>query len=117
MGGGRRGPGGHRRAAPAADARGVGREPADPGGTRGNLKTGLFPQRAGAEDEYVQVRKRDLERLTTEVMQMRDVLPRLLSGEVLDGLQKLKVVEKSEWRVAARARPCRQVPVASVAVA
>lgn len=94
----------------------MGREPADLGGTRGNLKAGLFPQRAGAKDEYVRVRRRDLERLTTEVMQMRDFLPRLLTGEALQGLQKLKVVEKSEWRVAARGRPCRQVPVAQGAV-
>nr|8A50_A Chain A, Heat shock factor 2-binding protein [synthetic construct]8A50_B Chain B, Heat shock factor 2-binding protein [synthetic construct]8A51_A Chain A, Heat shock factor 2-binding protein [synthetic construct] len=32
--------------------------------------------------EFVKVRKKDLERLTTEVMQIRDFLPRILNGEV-----------------------------------
>lgn len=53
----------------------------------------------------MKVRKKDLERLTTEVMQIRDFLPRILNGEVLESFQKLKIVEKSEsclwqpWRV------------------
>lgn len=50
----------------------------------------------GTKEEFVKVRKKDLERLTTEVMQIRDFLPRILNGEVLETFQKLKIVEKSE---------------------
>ncbi|XP_074180685.1 heat shock factor 2-binding protein isoform X1 [Rhinolophus sinicus] len=52
-------------------------------------------ERVGAKEEYVQVRKKDLDRLTTEVMQLRDFLPRVLSGDALESAQKLKVVEKN----------------------
>lgn len=48
----------------------------------------------GTKEEFVKVRKKDLERLTTEVMQIRDFLPRILNGEVLETFQKLKIVEK-----------------------
>ncbi|XP_020008205.1 heat shock factor 2-binding protein isoform X1 [Castor canadensis] len=49
----------------------------------------------GTKEEFVKVRKKDLERLTTEVMQIRDFLPRILNGEVLESFQKLKIVEKN----------------------
>nr|XP_031316439.1 heat shock factor 2-binding protein isoform X1 [Camelus dromedarius] len=49
----------------------------------------------GTKEEFVKVRKYDLERLTTEVMQIRDFLPRILNGEVLESFQKLKTVEKN----------------------
>ncbi|KAM9694444.1 heat shock factor 2-binding protein [Trichechus inunguis] len=49
----------------------------------------------GTKEEFVKVRKKDLERLTTEVMQIRDFLPRILNGEVLESFQKLKIVEES----------------------
>ncbi|XP_065798517.1 heat shock factor 2-binding protein isoform X3 [Muntiacus reevesi] len=49
----------------------------------------------GTKEEFVKVRKKDLERLTTEVMQIRDFLPRILNGEVLETVQKLKIVEKN----------------------
>ncbi|XP_008825639.1 heat shock factor 2-binding protein [Nannospalax galili] len=49
----------------------------------------------GLKEEFVKVRKKDLERLTTEVMQIRDFLPRILNGEVLESFQKLKIVEKN----------------------
>uniref|UniRef100_A0A2K6A8T0 Heat shock transcription factor 2 binding protein n=1 Tax=Mandrillus leucophaeus TaxID=9568 RepID=A0A2K6A8T0_MANLE len=57
----------------------------------------LRTQRAcrGTKEEFVKVRKKDLERLTTEVMQIRDFLPRILNGEVLESFQKLKIVEKN----------------------
>ncbi|XP_012586571.1 PREDICTED: heat shock factor 2-binding protein, partial [Condylura cristata] len=54
-----------------------------------------LPQRVGAAEEFVKVRRRDLERLTAEVMQIRDFLPRVLDGEVLESFQKLRLVEKS----------------------
>lgn len=50
-----------------------------------------------SKEEFVKVRKKDLERLTTEVMQIRDFLPRILNGELLESFQKLKIVEKSEF--------------------
>ncbi|CAI9175973.1 unnamed protein product [Rangifer tarandus platyrhynchus] len=49
----------------------------------------------GTKEEFVKVRKKDLERLTTEVMQIRDFLPKILNGEVLETFQKLKIVEKN----------------------
>ncbi|KAK2502053.1 hypothetical protein MC885_001775 [Smutsia gigantea] len=49
----------------------------------------------GTKEEFVKVRKKDLERLTTEVMQIRDFLPRILNGEILESFQKLKIVEKN----------------------
>ncbi|XP_012860795.1 heat shock factor 2-binding protein [Echinops telfairi] len=49
----------------------------------------------GTKEEYVKVRKKDLERLTTEVMQIRDFLPRILNGDVLESFQKLKILEKN----------------------
>ncbi|XP_072825967.1 heat shock factor 2-binding protein isoform X2 [Vicugna pacos] len=52
-------------------------------------------QHMGTKEEFVKVRKNDLERLTTEVMQIRDFLPRILNGEVLESFQKLKIVEKN----------------------
>ncbi|XP_004594215.2 heat shock factor 2-binding protein [Ochotona princeps] len=48
----------------------------------------------GAKEEFVTVRKKDLERLTTEVMQLRDFLPRILHGDVLESFRKLKLAEK-----------------------
>nr|XP_045006042.1 heat shock factor 2-binding protein isoform X2 [Jaculus jaculus]XP_045006043.1 heat shock factor 2-binding protein isoform X2 [Jaculus jaculus]XP_045006045.1 heat shock factor 2-binding protein isoform X2 [Jaculus jaculus] len=47
------------------------------------------------KDEFVKVRKKYLERLTTEVMQIRDFLPRILNGDTLESFQKLTNVEKS----------------------
>ncbi|XP_076414615.1 heat shock factor 2-binding protein isoform X3 [Peromyscus maniculatus bairdii] len=48
-----------------------------------------------SKEEFVKVRKKDLERLTTEVMQIRDFLPRLLNGELMESFHKLKIVEKN----------------------
>ncbi|XP_069927881.1 heat shock factor 2-binding protein isoform X6 [Oryctolagus cuniculus] len=51
--------------------------------------------RMGPKEEFVKVRRKDLERLTTEVMQIRDFLPRILDGEVLESFRKLQMVEKN----------------------
>ncbi|XP_044298213.1 heat shock factor 2-binding protein [Varanus komodoensis] len=45
------------------------------------------------EGEFVKVRKRALERLTTEVMQMHDILPKILNGDIIENFQKLDAVE------------------------
>ncbi|XP_067401423.1 heat shock factor 2-binding protein isoform X5 [Emydura macquarii macquarii] len=50
-------------------------------------------QKARTKEEFVKVKKRDLERLTTEVMQLRDFLPKILNGDVLESFQKLDVIE------------------------
>ncbi|XP_060054782.1 heat shock factor 2-binding protein isoform X1 [Erinaceus europaeus] len=46
-------------------------------------------------EEFVRVRRKDLERLTTEVMQIRDFLPRILQGDVLHTAHKLRALESN----------------------
>uniref|UniRef100_A0ABM5FY05 Heat shock factor 2-binding protein isoform X1 n=2 Tax=Pogona vitticeps TaxID=103695 RepID=A0ABM5FY05_9SAUR len=50
-------------------------------------------QKVEIQEEFVKVRKRALERLTTEVMQLHDILPKIANNDVLDSLQKLDAVE------------------------
>uniref|UniRef100_A0A8C2TAA2 Heat shock transcription factor 2 binding protein n=1 Tax=Coturnix japonica TaxID=93934 RepID=A0A8C2TAA2_COTJA len=52
-------------------------------------------QKDETNEDFVQVRRRDLERLTTEVMQLRDFLPKILDGDVVWTFQKLDAVESS----------------------
>ncbi|XP_070814260.1 heat shock factor 2-binding protein [Chaetodon trifascialis] len=47
--------------------------------------------KARKEDGFVRVRKRDLEKLTTEVMQLREFLPRVLNGNLIEMLRKARV--------------------------
>lgn len=54
-------------------------------------------QKAETKEDFVKVRRSDLERLTTEVMQLRDFLPKILNGDILWTFQKLDAVESSEW--------------------
>ncbi|XP_048960547.1 heat shock factor 2-binding protein isoform X3 [Canis lupus dingo] len=101
----RRGGAGAARALMASQRRRAPPLAARPGGEGGPRRFGLgwraSPQPAfggehvGTKEEFVKVRKKDLERLTTEVMQIRDFLPRILNGEVLESFQKLKIVEKN----------------------
>lgn len=49
------------------------------------------------EGEFVKIRKKALERLTTEVMQLHDILPRVLTSDILENFQKLDVVEACEF--------------------
>lgn len=53
-------------------------------------------QKAETKEEFVKVRRRDLERLTTEVMQLRDFLPKIVNGDILGTFQKLDAIESSE---------------------
>uniref|UniRef100_A0A3B5AEA5 Heat shock transcription factor 2 binding protein n=1 Tax=Stegastes partitus TaxID=144197 RepID=A0A3B5AEA5_9TELE len=46
------------------------------------------------DDSFVRVRKRDLEKLTTEVMQLREFLPRVLNGELIQMLQKARTMKE-----------------------
>ncbi|KAG5833287.1 hypothetical protein ANANG_G00274320 [Anguilla anguilla] len=45
------------------------------------------------KEDYVRVRKRDLERLTTEVMQLREFLPKVLNGDLIELLHKARAAE------------------------
>lgn len=58
-------------------------------------------QKAETKDEFVKIRRRDLERLTTEVMQLRDFLPKIINGDILGTFQKLDAIESSEYYHAA----------------
>ncbi|KAG9340685.1 hypothetical protein JZ751_021259 [Albula glossodonta] len=50
------------------------------------------------KESYVKVRKRDLERLTTEVMQLREFLPKVLNGELIELLHKAQAAETIKAR-------------------
>ncbi|XP_015491674.1 heat shock factor 2-binding protein isoform X3 [Parus major] len=52
-------------------------------------------QKAETKEEFVKVRRRDLERLTTEVMQLRDFLPKIVNGDILGTFQKLDAIESN----------------------
>ncbi|KAE8620990.1 hypothetical protein XENTR_v10004642 [Xenopus tropicalis] len=43
--------------------------------------------------EFIRIRRRDLERLTTEVMQMKDFLPKILNPELVEIVQRLEQAE------------------------
>ncbi|XP_059183791.1 heat shock factor 2-binding protein isoform X2 [Centropristis striata] len=45
------------------------------------------------QDCFVRVRKRDLEKLTTEVMQLREFLPSVLNGDLIEMLQKARAAQ------------------------
>uniref|UniRef100_A0A8C6WGW6 Heat shock transcription factor 2 binding protein n=1 Tax=Neogobius melanostomus TaxID=47308 RepID=A0A8C6WGW6_9GOBI len=46
-----------------------------------------------SKDCFVRVRKRELDKLTTEVMQLREFLPRVLNGELMEMLNKSKAAQ------------------------
>ncbi|XP_065600091.1 heat shock factor 2-binding protein isoform X2 [Cyrtonyx montezumae] len=46
-------------------------------------------------EDFVQVRRRDLERLTTEVMQLQDFLPKILDGDIVWMIQQVDAIESS----------------------
>ncbi|XP_041067872.1 heat shock factor 2-binding protein [Carcharodon carcharias] len=46
-----------------------------------------------SKDEFVKIRKKDLERLTTETMQIKDFLPKILNGEFLETFHQLEAAE------------------------
>ncbi|XP_006012173.1 heat shock factor 2-binding protein [Latimeria chalumnae] len=48
---------------------------------------------SSGKGDFVKILKRDLERLTTEVMQVREFLPSILNRELLDAVQKLDLAE------------------------
>ncbi|XP_075053661.1 heat shock factor 2-binding protein isoform X2 [Mixophyes fleayi] len=48
---------------------------------------------SSTDTEFVLVKRKDLERLTTEVMQMRDFLPQILNQELVESVQRLEAAE------------------------
>ncbi|XP_068127140.1 heat shock factor 2-binding protein [Hyperolius riggenbachi] len=48
-----------------------------------------------SEAEFVLVRRRDLERLTTEVMQMKEFLPQIVNSELVESVQRLEAAESA----------------------
>lgn len=46
----------------------------------------------------MKVRKRDVEKLTTEVMQLREFLPKVLNRDLLETIRKAGVMETSKNR-------------------
>ncbi|XP_036396656.1 heat shock factor 2-binding protein [Megalops cyprinoides] len=75
------------------------------------LKT-VSRQKIGSEvssqECYVRVRKRDLERLTTEVMQLREFLPRVLNGDLIEMLHKARAAESTKARIEQEQEQLRQ---------
>nr|XP_042115627.1 LOW QUALITY PROTEIN: heat shock factor 2-binding protein-like [Peromyscus maniculatus bairdii] len=59
--------------------------------------------------EFVKVRKKDLERLMTEVMQIWDFLPRLLNGELMESFHKLKIVGKKKKKLESKEQELEQL--------
>ncbi|XP_049426184.1 heat shock factor 2-binding protein [Epinephelus fuscoguttatus] len=49
--------------------------------------------KASQQDDFVRVRKRDLEKLTTEVMQLREFLPRVLKADLIEMLHKARAAQ------------------------
>ncbi|XP_069376591.1 heat shock factor 2-binding protein isoform X3 [Paralichthys olivaceus] len=50
-------------------------------------------QSYGGKDDFVRVRKCDLEKLTTEVMQLRDFVPRVLNRGLIEKLHKARTAQ------------------------
>lgn len=47
------------------------------------------------QDDFVRVRKKDLDKLTTEVMQLREFLPRVLNRDLIEALHKARAAQTS----------------------
>ncbi|KAM4602120.1 heat shock factor 2-binding protein [Polymixia lowei] len=60
------------------------------------------------QDGFVKVRKRDLERLTTEVMQLREFLPRVVNGDFIEMLHKARAAETINDLIAEEQEQLRQ---------
>ncbi|XP_071320123.1 heat shock factor 2-binding protein isoform X4 [Trachinotus anak] len=65
-------------------------------------------QSHGAKDAFVRVRKRDLERLTTEVMQLRDFLPRVLNLDLTEMLHQARTAETVKKQLVQEQEQLRQ---------
>ncbi|XP_041821747.1 heat shock factor 2-binding protein [Chelmon rostratus] len=59
----------------------------------GGKSLALSQVNAKKQDVFVRVRKRDLEKLTTEVMQLREFLPKVLNRDLIERLRKARVAQ------------------------
>ncbi|KAM6892673.1 heat shock factor 2-binding protein isoform 3-T3 [Lycodopsis pacificus] len=64
--------------------------------------------KARKQDGFVRVRKSDLEKLTTEVMQLRDFLPRVLNGDLIETLHKARTAQTMKEPLAQEQDQLRQ---------
>ncbi|KAL6115582.1 hsf2bp [Pungitius sinensis] len=60
------------------------------------------------QDDFVRVRKSDLEKLTTEVMQLRDFLPRVLKGDLIETLHEARTAQTVKEQRAQEQQQLRQ---------
>ncbi|KAM4559702.1 heat shock factor 2-binding protein [Odontesthes bonariensis] len=60
------------------------------------------------EDDFVRVRRKDLEKLTTEVMQLREFLPRVLNGNLTEMLHKAQRAETKKDHLVQEQEQLRQ---------
>ena len=47
------------------------------------------------QDDFVRVRKKDLDKLTTEVMQLKEFLPRVLNRDLFEAIHKARATQTS----------------------
>lgn len=47
------------------------------------------------QGDFVRVRKKDLDKLTTEVMQLREFLPRVLNRDLIEALHNARTAQTS----------------------
>ncbi|XP_031708105.1 heat shock factor 2-binding protein [Anarrhichthys ocellatus] len=64
--------------------------------------------KARKQDGFVRVRKSDLEKLTAEVMQLRDFLPRVLNGDLIETLHKARTAQTMKEQLAQEQDQLRQ---------
>ncbi|TDG96357.1 hypothetical protein EPR50_G00239390 [Perca flavescens] len=64
--------------------------------------------KARKQDGFVRVRRSDLEKLTTEVMQLREFLPRVLNGDLIEMLHKARAAQTMKEHLAQEQEQLRQ---------
>ncbi|XP_005459275.1 heat shock factor 2-binding protein [Oreochromis niloticus] len=61
-----------------------------------------------AKGGFIRVRKRDLEKLTTEVMQLREFLPRVVNGDLMEMLHKARAAQIMKEHIVKEQEQMRQ---------
>ncbi|XP_031158231.1 heat shock factor 2-binding protein isoform X1 [Sander lucioperca] len=64
--------------------------------------------KARKQNGFVRVRRSDLEKLTTEVMQLREFLPRVLNGDLIEMLHKARAAQTMKEHLAQEQEQLRQ---------
>ncbi|XP_072235689.1 heat shock factor 2-binding protein [Leuresthes tenuis] len=68
----------------------------------------MMDYKHGPKDDFVRVRRRDLEKITTEVMQLREFLPRVLNGNLTEMLQQAQRAETKKEHLVQEQEQLRQ---------